>query len=59
MCLFTIEIPRHLANAGVPAQVIQNRLGHRNIQNTMVYMTISSGFVDKMVNAAMATGNVV
>lgn len=49
----------HLANAGVPPQVIQNRLGHRNIQNTMVYMTISSGFVDKMVSAAMATGNVV
>jgi len=49
----------HLANAGVPPQVIQNRLGHRNIQNTMVYMTISSGFVDKMVNAAMANGNVV
>jgi site-specific recombinase XerD len=49
----------HLANAGVPPQVIQNRLGHRNIQNTMVYMTISSGFVDKMVSAAMANGNVV
>ena len=53
------SIGTHLANAGVPPQVIQNRLGHRNIQNTMVYMTISSGFVDKMVSAAMANGNVV
>lgn len=53
------SIGTHLANSGVPPQVIQNRLGHRNIQNTMVYMTISSGFVDKMVSAAMANGNVV
>lgn len=49
----------HLSSAGLPPQVIQNRLGHRNIQNTMVYVQISSGFVDKMVSAAMANGNIV
>ena len=53
------SIGTHLSNAGCSPQVIQNRLGHRNIQNTMVYVQISSGFVDKMVSAAMANGNVV
>lgn len=49
----------HLANAGVPVQVIQQRLGHRNIQNTMVYLTISSGYVDRAFEAALANGAVV
>ena len=49
----------HLANAGVAPQVIQQRLGHRNIQNTMVYLTISNGFVDRAFGAALANGAVV
>jgi type 1 fimbriae regulatory protein FimB len=49
----------HLANAGVPVQVIQQRLGHRNIGNTMVYLTISSAFTDRAFEAALANGAVV
>jgi len=49
----------HLANAGVPVQVIQQRLGHRNIQNTMVYVQIASGYVDRAVASAMMNGDVV
>ena len=49
----------HLANAGMPVQVIQSRLGHRNIQNTMVYLQISSGYVDKAFESALANGAVV
>ena len=49
----------HLANAGMPVQVIQARLGHRNIQNTMVYLQISSGYVDKAFESALANGAVV
>jgi site-specific recombinase XerD len=49
----------HLANAGVPPQVIQQRLGHRNIQNTMVYLTVSSAFTDRMFEGALASGAVV
>jgi type 1 fimbriae regulatory protein FimB len=49
----------HLANAGVPVQVIQARLGHRNIANTMIYLQISSGFVDRAFEAALANGAVV
>lgn len=49
----------HLANAGVAPQVIQQRLGHRNIQNTMVYLTISNGYVDRAFGAALANGTVV
>ena len=49
----------HLANAGVPVQVIQQRLGHRNLQNTMVYLTISSAFVDRAFESALANGAVV
>lgn len=49
----------HLANAGMPVQVIQSRLGHRNIQNTMVYLQVSSAYVDKAFEAAMANGAVV
>jgi type 1 fimbriae regulatory protein FimB len=49
----------HLANAGVSPQVIQNRLGHRNIQNTMVYLTVSNAYTDRMFEAALANGAVV
>ena len=48
----------HLANAGVPVQVIQQRLGHRNIQNTMVYIQLASGFVDRAVAAALTSGGI-
>ena len=49
----------HLANAGVPVQVIQQRLGHRCIQNTMVYLAISSRYVDNAVTSAIKAGDVV
>lgn len=49
----------HLANAGVPVQVIQQRLGHRCIQNTMVYLAISSRYVDQAVESAIQAGDVV
>lgn len=49
----------HLANAGMPVQVIQARLGHRNIQNSMVYIQISSGYVDRAFESALANGAVV
>jgi type 1 fimbriae regulatory protein FimB len=49
----------HLANAGVAPQVIQQRLGHRNIQNTMVYLTVSNAYVDRAFGAALANGAVV
>jgi type 1 fimbriae regulatory protein FimB len=49
----------HLANAGVPVQVIQQRLGHSNISNTMVYLQISNVFVDRAVEAAVMNGAVV
>ena len=49
----------HLANAGVAPQVIQQRLGHRNIQNTMIYLTISNGYVDRAFGSALANGAVV
>jgi type 1 fimbriae regulatory protein FimB len=49
----------HLANSGVPVQVIQSRLGHRNISNTMVYLSISSAFTDRAFEAALANGAVV
>lgn len=49
----------HLANGGCPVQVIQQRLGHRNIHNTMVYLQISSGYVDKAFENALANGAVI
>ena len=49
----------HLANGGLPVQVIQNRLGHRNIQNTMVYLTISSAYTDRAFESAVTNGVVV
>ncbi len=49
----------HLANSGTPVQVIQARLGHRNISNTMVYLTISSAYTDRAFEAALANGAVV
>lgn len=49
----------HLANGGVPVQVIQQRLGHRNMQNTMVYLSISSAYVDRAFESAVSKGIVV
>lgn len=49
----------HLANSGVPVQVIQMRLGHRNIANTMIYVQMSSAYVDRAFEAALANGAVV
>jgi type 1 fimbriae regulatory protein FimB len=49
----------HLANAGVPPQVIQQRLGHRNIQNTMIYLSVSSAYTDRMFEGALNAGAVV
>jgi len=49
----------HLANAGVPVQVIQQRLGHRCISSTMQYLAIASEFVDRTVAAAIDAGAVV
>jgi site-specific recombinase XerD len=48
-----------LANAGLPIQVIQSRLGHRNVQNTMVYLQISNAYVDKAFEIALGNGGVV
>ncbi len=49
----------HLANSGVPVQVIQQRLGHRSINNTMKYLAIASEYVNRAVREAMARGAVV
>lgn len=49
----------HLANAGLPVQVIQSRLGHRNVQNTMIYLQISNAYVDKAFEVALGNGGVV
>jgi len=49
----------HLANSSMPVQVIQQRLGHRNIQNTMVYTQMASGYVDRAFEAALSNGAVV
>ncbi len=53
------SIGTHLANSGVPVQVIQTRLGHRNVSNTMVYLSISSAFTDRAFESALANGTVV
>jgi len=53
------SVGTHLANAGMPVQVIQQRLGHRNIQNTMKYLQVSSAFVDRAFDSALANGAVV
>ena len=53
------SVGTHLANAGMPVQVIQQRLGHRNIQNTMKYLQVSSPFVDRAFDSALANGAVV
>ena len=49
----------HLAEAGVPVQFIQRRLGHRSISNTMIYLSIADGLVDRAVEEAAQNGFVV
>lgn len=46
----------HMGEAGIPVQIIQRRLGHKNIQNTMVYLAIADGLVDQAVENAAANG---
>ena len=53
------SVGTHLANAGMPVQVIQARLGHRNVQNTMVYLQVSSAYVDRAFESALSHGAVV
>lgn len=53
------SIGTHLANAGVPVQVIQQRLGHRSISNTMIYLSIASQYVDNAVATAIEAGAVI
>jgi site-specific recombinase XerD len=53
------SIGTHLANSGVPVQVIQARLGHRNVSNTMAYLSISSAFTDRAFESALQNGGVV
>jgi len=49
----------HMANAGMPVQVIQHRLGHRNISSTMVYVQMSNIYVDRAVQAVLDSGGIV
>jgi len=49
----------HLAEAGVPVQIIQRRLGHRDIRNTMVYLSLADGLVDRAVEEAAQNGFIV
>ena len=49
----------HMANAGLPIQVIQHRLGHRNISSTMIYVQMSNVYVDRAVQAVLDSGGIV
>ena len=48
----------HLAEGGIPVQIIQRRLGHRHIQNTMIYLSLADGIVDRAVAEAAEKGYV-
>jgi len=49
----------HLAEAGIPVQIIQRRLVYRHIQNTMVYLSLADGHVDRVVRDAAKEGYIV
>ena len=49
----------HMANAGMPVQVIQHRLGHRNISSTMIYVQMSNIYVDRAFDAVLSSGGIV
>ena len=53
------SIGTHMAEAGVPVQIIQRRLEHRSIGNTMIYLSIADGLVDRAVAAAIDSGSIV
>ena len=49
----------HRAEVGLDVRLIQDRLGHRNIRNTVLYTRISSPLRDEACSRALATGKVV
>ena len=49
----------HMAEGGIPVQIIQRRLGHRHIQNTMIYLSLADELVDRAVAEAAEKGYVV
>ncbi len=55
----TVALATHMAEAGVPVQIIQRRLGHRHISSTMIYLSIADGLVDRAVREAADKGFVV
>jgi len=48
-----------MAQAGMPVQVIQHRLGHKNISSTMVYVQMSNVYVDRAFQAVLDSGGIV
>jgi len=48
-----------MAQAGMPVQVIQHRLGHKNISSTMVYVQMSNIYVDRAFQAVLDSGGIV
>ena len=48
-----------MAEGGIPVQIIQRRLGHRHIQNTMIYLSLADELVDRAVAEAAEKGYVV
>lgn len=53
------SIAVHMVEADIPVQLIQRRLGHRSIKNTMVYLSIADSHVDKVVKNARQDGYIV
>jgi hypothetical protein len=54
-----VQIVKSQGLAPIRPQVIQQRLGHKSIENTMVYLAIASEYVDRTVASAIETGAVV
>jgi integrase/recombinase XerD len=50
------SIAVHMVEADIPVQLIQRRLGHRSIENTMVYLSIADSHVDRVVRNARQDG---
>jgi len=46
----------HMVEADIPVQLVQRRLGHRNIQNTMIYVAIADSHVDRVIRDARSAG---
>ena len=49
----------HLAYAGLPAHVIQRRMGHESVKNTIVYLNIADRYVDEQCELARQRGEMV